>query len=60
MYIPVFASDVRAIPVYMVTFAVMTGLWCAAGYKLVNNALVGEHIRRCGHIFLPVVLIVIL
>lgn len=43
----------------MVTFAVMTGLWCAAGFKLVNNALIGRHIRRYGHIILPVVLIVI-
>ena len=43
----------------MLTFAVMTGLWCAVGYKLVNNALVGEHIRRYGHILLPVVLIAI-
>lgn len=47
------------LPIYMFTFAVMTGVWCAAGYKLVNNALVGQHIRRYGHILLPVALIAI-
>ena len=59
VYIPVFANDLKAIPIYIVAFAVMTGLWCVAGYKLVNNALLGQHIRRYGHIVLPVVLIVI-
>jgi len=59
VYIPVFASSVNAIPQYVLTFAAMTGVWCAAGYKLVNNALVGRHIRRYGHILLPIVLIAI-
>ena len=59
VYIPVFASSLRAIPIHMLTFAVMTGLWCLAGYALVNNALIGERIRRYGHIVLPVVLIAI-
>ena len=43
----------------MLTFCVMTALWCIAGYALVNNALIGERIRRYGHIVLPVVLITI-
>ena len=59
VYIAVFASSLQAIPIYMLTFAVMTGVWCATGYKLVNNALVGQHIRRYGHILLPVALIAI-
>ena len=59
VYIPVFASSLHSIPVYALTFAVMTGVWCAAGYQLVNNALVGQHIRRYGHILLPVALIAI-
>lgn len=59
VYIPVFASSLQSIPIHALTFAVMTGLWCAAGYKLVNNALVGGQIRRYGHIILPLVLIVI-
>ena len=59
VYIPVFASSLRAIPIHMLTFAVMTALWCLAGYALVNNALIGERIRRYGHILLPVVLIAV-
>jgi cadmium resistance protein CadD (predicted permease) len=43
----------------MLTFAVMTAVWCAAGYTLVNNDLVGERIRGYGHFVLPVVLIAI-
>jgi cadmium resistance protein CadD (predicted permease) len=35
----------------------MTGLWCAAGHTLVNNAIAGKHIRRYGDMLLPVVLI---
>lgn len=37
----------------------MTAVWCAAGYMLVNNVLVGERSRRYGHIVLPVALIAI-
>lgn len=59
LYIPVFASSLQAIATYVLTLAVMTAVWCAAGYMLVNNALVGERIRRYGHIVLPVVLIAI-
>ena len=59
VYIPVFASSLRAIPIHVLTFTVMTALWCIAGYALVNNALIGERIRRYGHIVLPVVLIAI-
>ena len=59
VYIPVFASSLRSIPILMLTFCVMTALWCVAGYALVNNALIGERIRRYGHVVLPVVLIAI-
>lgn len=59
VYIPVFASDLQAISTYAIVFGVMTGVWCAVGYKLVNNAVLGHHIRRYGHILLPVVLIAI-
>jgi cadmium resistance protein CadD (predicted permease) len=59
VYIPVFAADIHAIPVYTVIFAVMTALWCAAGHSLVNNRIVGHHLRRYGHLLLPFVLIAI-
>ncbi len=59
VYIPVFAADVHAIPIYAVVFAVMTAFWCFAGHALVNNRLVGCHLRRYGHLLLPFVLIAI-
>jgi len=57
VYIPLFASEPRAIPGHVVVFAVMTALWCFAGYLLVKNRLLGEHIKRFGHLVLPFVLI---
>ena len=56
-YIPLFASARGAIPVYAIVFALMTTLWCAIGYLLVNNRLVATHLRRYGHVLLPYVLI---
>ena len=35
----------------------MTAVWCALGYPVVNNPLLGTYIRRYGHMLLPVVLI---
>ncbi|WPB73426.1 cadmium resistance transporter [Archangium violaceum] len=57
VYIPLFASDPRAIPVHVMIFAVMTALWCFAGHLLVKNRLLGEHIKNYGHLVLPFVLI---
>lgn len=57
VYIPLFASEPRAIPAHVVVFALMTALWCLAGHALVQNRLLGEHIRRYGHRVLPFVLI---
>ena len=57
VYIPVFARDVSAIPIYVVIFALMTALWCVLGYGLVRNPIAGEPIRRYGHAALPIVLI---
>jgi cadmium resistance protein CadD (predicted permease) len=57
VYVPLFATAFDAIATYALTFAVMTGVWCALGYLLVNNKVLGGAIRRYGHIILPVVLI---
>ncbi len=57
VYIPLFASNPGAIPVYAVIFAAMTGIWCAAGYALVNNPMAGSYVRRYGHLLPPFVLI---
>jgi cadmium resistance protein CadD (predicted permease) len=57
VYIPLFATAPDAIAVYVAVFACMTAAWCALGYLVVNNALIGSHIRRYGHKLLPMVLI---
>jgi cadmium resistance protein CadD (predicted permease) len=57
VYIPFFASAPGAIPVYIAIFVVMTAVWCAFGYVVVNNPLLGTYIRRYGHVLLPIVLI---
>jgi cadmium resistance protein CadD (predicted permease) len=57
VYIPLFSNAPHLIPVYSAVFAVMTGTWCALGYYLVNNALLGARIRRYGRAALPFVLI---
>lgn len=51
------AADVHAIPTYVVILAVMTAVWCAAGHVLVNNRVIGDHMRRYGHVLLPFVII---
>ena len=57
IYVPLFASDLGAIATYALTFAVMVGVWCGLGYLLVNNKVLGDKIRRHGHLLLPIVLI---
>ncbi|MBS1217576.1 MAG: Cadmium resistance transporter [Proteobacteria bacterium] len=57
VYIPLFATAPQAIAIYVAVFAVMTAAWCALGYAIVNNPLIGSRIRRHGHVLLPVVLI---
>lgn len=57
VYIPLFAADKGAIPVFAVVFALMTATWCFLGYGLVNNRWLGDRIRRAGRAALPVVLI---
>ena len=57
VYIPLFSSSPRLVPVYVLVFAVMTLVWCVAGYYLVDNPLFGERLGRYGRVALPFVLI---
>jgi len=57
VYIPLFASAPRVVPLYALIFAAMTVIWCLIGRGIVNNPWLGERIRRYGHIALPFVLI---
>jgi len=57
VYIPLFAAHLAWLPIYGVTFAVMTALWCALAHRLVRNRAVGALMQHWGHILLPIVLI---
>lgn len=57
VYIPLFARDIAAIPVYAVLFALMTAVWCWVGHRLVSHPRLGDRIRRYGHAVFPFVLI---
>jgi cadmium resistance protein CadD (predicted permease) len=59
VYIPIFAHDATAVPLFAVTFMIMTAALCAAGYLLVNNPAGRAVVERCGHILLPIVLIAV-
>lgn len=59
VYVPVFAKEFSAIPLYMAVFAVMTVLWCVAGSLLVTHPLVAGSMRRLARHLLPFVLIVL-
>lgn len=57
VYIPLFAIDISAVPVYALVFAVLTAVWCVLGYALVRNPAGAALTQRWGHIVLPIVLI---
>lgn len=57
VYIPLFAREPALIPAYAAAFGALTALWCFAGYRLVQNPIVGTQLRRYGHVALPLVLI---
>lgn len=57
VYIPLFSSQLRGVPVFALVFAVMTALWCGAAARLVGDARVGPWLRRTGPRVLPFVLI---
>lgn len=59
VYVPVFAEDFSAIPVFVVVFALMTLLWCVAGNLLVSHPRLIGSMRRLSRRLLPYVLIVL-
>lgn len=57
VYIPLFAADLRMIPLHAAVFGVLTLALCAVGRLVVDAPLVGARMRRYAHILLPFVLI---
>lgn len=59
VYIPLFATSLASIPLYVAVFSILTICWCYLGHVLVTNQIFGQHIRRYGHKILPLVLILL-
>jgi cadmium resistance protein CadD (predicted permease) len=57
VYIPVFSVRLAMLPIYLVVFASMTGLWCLLGYHLTNHPLLRERLKRYGRMVVPFVLV---
>jgi len=57
VYIPLFASNPAGVPVFVIVFAVMTALWCAAAHTFVEHPAGAALMQRFGHLILPAVLI---
>lgn len=58
VYTPVFAASPGAdIATYGAIFAMLTGIWCYAAYRLVNHPSIGVPVRRYAPRLVPFVLI---
>jgi len=57
VYVPVFAQDLKVVPLYLACFAVLTVVWCVAGYLLVSHRLVAGTMQRLAKVLLPYILI---
>ena len=58
VYIPLFASiGLQQMLVVISVFLVMILIWCYISFNLVENHVVGDKIKKYGHIILPFVLI---
>jgi len=58
IYTPLFAaSSAGVLTVTLITFGVMIGLWCLAGYALGNHTMVIRLIDHYGHILVPFIFI---
>jgi cadmium resistance transport/sequestration family protein len=58
IYVPLFASsDLSALLITLITFAVLIAAWCVAAYYLGNHPAVKRIVDRYGHILVPFVLI---
>lgn len=59
-YTPLFATaQPSQIPMIVVLFFAMTGIWCAVAQRLARHNIVGQPLSRYGAVFLPVVLMVL-
>ncbi|MGZ7135654.1 MAG: cadmium resistance transporter, partial [Methanobacterium sp.] len=58
IYMPLFASiNTYEMQAVITIFLLMIGVWCFIGHSLVNHKLLGDKIKKYGHIIFPFVLI---
>ncbi len=57
VYMPLFSSAPRRLPVYVGVFAAMMAVWCVVACYLVQNELIGKRIAHYGRAALPFVLV---
>ena len=57
VYIPLFATQRALIPVYLLIFACLTGIWCILGYYLTHHPMLREKLKKYGRILIPFVLV---
>lgn len=58
VYVPIFATiHPNEASVIILIFMIMIGLWCLLSFKLVDNRILGDRIKKYGHIIFPFVLI---
>ena len=58
VYIPLFAStSLNQMFIVISIFLIMISIWCYISFNLVENPIVGDKIKKYGHIILPFVLI---
>ncbi len=60
VYVPLFASiNPQQLLIVISVFLVMILIWCYVSFRLVENRILGDRIKKYGHIILPFVLIFI-
>lgn len=60
VYMPLFATmNPSSLIITVFTSLILVGVWCMLGYKLVNNRIMGDEIKKYGHYILPFVMIFI-
>lgn len=59
IYVPLFGDAPQCVALYCGVFALLIPVWCATGYVLINNHIIGGHARRAGHLATPVVAIIL-
>jgi cadmium resistance protein CadD (predicted permease) len=57
VYVPLFGDAPQYVALYCCVFALLIPVWCATGYALVNNSVLGGLARRAGHLVTPLVTI---